>query len=207
MPATAFWFLIGIACLFAITAHLQYPRFVRRRYFFYAVVAALSAGGFHIDLRDLWGDPDKEWQITVFLGSNLIVLGWIFTNEIALSNSRKQHTITLITNFVTNGQRILDKQKIREFLPRGTRVSRTILNYDDENAALAQAIDRELNFFEFIAIGIMSGDLEERMAKRMLSGVLLGFIEQVRDYIDYWRGFDSETWADVCALCERWRRE
>jgi hypothetical protein len=205
MLTTAHWFLIGIIVLFAIVARVQYPRFVRRRYFFYALVAIVSAIGFYIDLHDLWGDPDKEWQITIFLGSNLIVLGWIFTNEISLSNSRKQHTITLITTFVTSAQRVADKQEIRSRLPRAAKLTGALVNYDDENNDLIQSIDRELNFFEFIAIGVLSGDLEEAMAKRMLSGVVTGFIEQVRDYIDYWRGLDSETWENVCTLYDRWK--
>jgi hypothetical protein len=204
MPEIAVWFVTGAVILFAITARIQYPKIVRYRYFFYSFVLALASAGFYLDFRDLWGDPHQEWQITVLLGSSLIVLGWIFTNEMAIHNSRKQHTINLITQLVTSSQRVRDMRTIRRSLPNRTKLTPTVFNYTDEAHPLAQAIDRELNFLEFIAIGINSGDLEDRMAKRMLAGMMIFFVTQVRDYIDFWRARDSETWEDACGLVDRW---
>ncbi|HKX09042.1 MAG TPA: DUF4760 domain-containing protein [Stellaceae bacterium] len=204
MPETAIWFLVIVVLLFATTARVQYPRLVKLRYFFYALVLALASAGFYLDFRDLWGDPHQEWQITVLLGSSLIVLGWIFTNEMAIYNSRKQHTISLITQLVTSGQRVRDMKTIRKSLPRRAPVTQTAFDYTDEAHPLAQAIDRELNFLEFIAIGVNSGDLEETMTKKMLSGVVIFFVGQVRDYIDFWRRRDRETWQELCALYDRW---
>src|ERR1041384_1452855 len=108
MPDTAVWFGAAAVLLIAVVARVQYPAVVKRRFFFYALVFVLAAAGFYLDFRDLWGDPRQEWQITILLGSSLIVLGWIFTNEMAIHTSRKQHTINLITQFVTSDQRIKD---------------------------------------------------------------------------------------------------
>jgi hypothetical protein len=205
MPETVPWFVVGAIVLLAFTAHVQYPKVVKPRYFFYLLVLALASAGFYIDFRDLWGNRNQEWQITILLGSSLIVMGWVFTNEMAIQNSRKQHTISLITQLVTSSQRVRDMKTIRKSLPNRAAVSPAVFNYTDEAHHLAQAIDRELNFFEFIAIGINSGDLEEKMARRMLRGMVTFFVGQVRDYIDFWRRRDSETWEDVCALYERWK--
>ncbi len=133
MPQTALWFALAIIGLFAIVASIQYPAVVKRRYFFYCLVLALAGTGFYVDFRDLWGDPHQEWQITILLGSSLIVLGWIFTNEMAIHSSRKQHTINLITQFVTSDQRVKDKETIRKHLPNRIALAPTLFNYVDEN--------------------------------------------------------------------------
>jgi hypothetical protein len=184
----------------------RWPPRVNARYCVYAGVSviALVALGFDI-INNVWGDQ-KQWQITIFLGSMLIAAGWVVTNEVTIRNSRKQHTINLITTLMTNQKRIEDKEKIREKLPRSQRLNRTILDYDAENDPLAQAIDRELNFYEFIAIGLATGDLDENIARRMLDGLLTNCVWQVEDYILHWRSKNKTTWEDVSELYKRWAR-
>ncbi len=180
---------------------------IRARYCLYSLVGLVALLGIAYDFYDIFHASGQTWQVTTFPGAVLVATGWIVTNELALRNSRRQHTINLVTTLMTNERRIQDKEKIRSKLPRGKHLNRTILDYDNENDLLAQAIDRELNFYEFLAIGIFNADLDERMAKRMLRGLVVGFVEQVEDYILYWQSKDRETWADVYALHKKWQQD
>ena len=81
----------------------------------------------------------------------------------------------------------------------------SIAPFDDENNCLTQAIDRELNFLEFTAIGIKSGDLDSYIVRHSLKSNLRSFYEQMEDYIDYWRAKDETTWENLASLYRDWR--
>ena len=59
--------------------------------------------------------------------------------------------------------------------------------FDDETSALLKAIDLELNFYEFVAVGAASGNLDEGLIKQSLGSQFMAFYVQVEAYMDHWR--------------------
>ena len=135
---------------------------IERRHYVYLGVIAVSFFTILLLVDDTLSRHDGElWRIAVFLGSVLLTVGWMVTNEIAILTNRRHHTINMITDYISGRQHIRDREVIRESLPkREDKLTPEIVDFDDENATLTQAIDRELNFFEFAAIGLESGDLD-----------------------------------------------
>lgn len=145
-------------------------------------------------------------QVMSFAGAMLVAAGWMVTNEVAIRNSRRQHTITLISDYMIRRERLEDKRTIRRYVPKSNISVSTVggFSYADETHELAIAIDRELNFFEFVAVGLENGDLDPKISYETIRGILCPFIKQVRPYIDHWQTLDSEIWEHATALADRW---
>ena len=148
------------------------------------------------------------WHPTLFVGSALLVTGWIVTNETTNRNHRRQHTITLISDYMVDAVRLKDRIVIKRHLPRQTYSLReAIVDFDEEGSALLQAVDRELNFFEFVAIGLETDDLDRGIVDRALRGNGIAYYRQMEAYIDHWRERDKTTWEHFARLYERWASE
>jgi hypothetical protein len=128
-----------------------------------------------------------------FAGAMLVASGWIVTNEISIRNLRKQHTISLLSDFLIRKERLEDRKLIKKMLPKFALITTvTGVSFDDDNSDLLQAIDRELNFYEFVAVGLENGDLDPYITYSTVRGLMVGFVKQVEAYIDYWRARDAE---------------
>lgn len=182
------------------------PRF-RIRYGVYLGVGTIALAALAFDAYDITSHGYPEWQLTTFLGSIIIALGWVVTNEISLNNSRKQHTISLLTNLMNNERRIQDKAVINAILPPyGSPITASMADYEKSTDPFIQAIDRELNFYEFIAVGLDSGDLDPIISKRFLEVLVPNFVEQMTDYIEFWQKKDARIWKYVIELSKAWSK-
>lgn len=180
------------------------PRF-RIRHGVYLGVGTIALVALGFDAYDITTHGYPEWQVTTFLGSIIIALGWVVSNEISLNNSRKQHTISLLTNLMNNERRIQDKAIINAKLPPyGPPIKADIADYEKSTDPFIQAIDRELNFYEFIAVGLDSGDLDPIISKRFLEVLVPDFVEQMTDYIQFWQRKDPRIWKYVIELSRTW---
>ncbi|HEY1722571.1 MAG TPA: DUF4760 domain-containing protein [Magnetospirillaceae bacterium] len=182
-------------------------RHVRIRYLVYISVAIAAALGLRFAMLDSVAPGGPHYlEALSFSGAMLVATGWIVTNEVSIRNLRKQHTITLISDFLIRKERIEDKKLIKTKLPKLALITSIAgLDYGDDNNDLLQAIDRELNFYEFIAVGLKNGDLDGRISYDIVRGLLVGFITQVHPYIDYWRVKDPETWEHAVQLADKWK--
>lgn len=89
----------------------------------------------------------KVWNAAPFLGSLLITIGWIVTSEVAIGNSRRQHTITLITQHAFDVTRAANRDIIKLTLPSyQSKLMASMADFVDETLPLLKAIDLELNF-------------------------------------------------------------
>ncbi|MCX8520736.1 MAG: DUF4760 domain-containing protein, partial [Rhodoferax sp.] len=106
--------------------------------------------------------------------------GWMLTNLINLRNSIRQHTITTL----------LQSRLSSTYMAYADRLSAHYADYEarkENNPALREgptdkvdvlALRYILNYFEFIAIGIKRGDLDEGMLKDSLRSILIKNIEE-----------------------------
>ncbi|MBT3553406.1 MAG: DUF4760 domain-containing protein [Rhodospirillaceae bacterium] len=177
---------------------------LRPRHFVYIGVGILA---YYVMYYLVRGGIEGEnlWQLSIFTGTIFLSIGWIVSNEISILNSRKQHTINLISDYMINSQRIKDKTVIKKYLPKYTdKLTSAIMNFEAEDLDIGQAIDREINFFEFVAVGLETGDLDPNITERSIKSLAVNFYIQVEDYIGHWQSKDESTWEHFKNLSIRW---
>jgi len=179
---------------------------IRRRFWFYLSVGIAVAAFVAKLVYDTAGDPDQSTHLAPFLGSILVSIGWIVTSEVNIGNSRRQHTITLITQHAFDAQRAANRDIIKKHLPsfQSKLLPTLSIYFDDETSPLLKAIDLELNFYEFLAVGAASGNLDESLIRQSLGSQFMAFYVQVEAYIAHWRAKNDTTWRELSRMYTRW---
>lgn len=184
---------------------------VERRHRFYLAILAAAIFGFSTLSIYLWdtASPQSLIAIGAFFASLLVTMGWIVSNEVSILNSRRQHTITLLSSYYTNPERRKDLDIVRAKLPYPRKMSPDVAKFDDSGNEFNIALDRTLGLLEFIAAAIEQRDVDERLARETISGSFVGLYLQCADYISYWRFEasepDKETWINICRVYNKWR--
>lgn len=155
--------------------------------------------------KGAWGKLKTEHMLAA-IGLAGAVSGWMATGWINLRNSIRQHTITTLLQ---------------------SRLSATYMGYADElskhyasfearrkaNPAMREsptdnvnvlALRYILNYFEFIAIGIKRGDLDEDMLRDSLRSILRKNVEMSRTWIMASRVENKHFYSHVLWLHDRW---
>jgi hypothetical protein len=166
------------------------------------------------------------WQLIVpYSGSVLITIGWMTTSEFNIRNARKQHTINFLTEVLRGQTRMDDLTIIKSFLPTlkdvicndiaqiaplpiAIRPIPTLppFKFGDDAHLLCRSLDRELNLFEFMAIGIFQKDFDEVILKRSLRSFVITFCNQCDPYVVFSRDGGKEPWSNLSILANNWRR-
>jgi hypothetical protein len=194
--------VVGVALLLG-AGHL------RRRHFIYMAVAVLTAAVLYPLLSETIGPDGAVWHAATFFGSILVTIGWVVTSETAIRSSKRQHTITLITQHAFDPKRGENRDIIKRYLPTyQTRLTPQIADFSDETHPLLKAIDLELNFYEFLAVGAHRDDLDERLLRESLYGQFSNFYRQNIDYIKYWQAIgEGSTWSHMTKMYVRWSQK
>ncbi len=147
------------------------------------------------------------WRAATFIGSISVTVGWVVTSETTIRNSKRQHTISRITAQTSDQSRIANRRTIKAALPSSdSKLTVDIVGFlDNELHELPDAIDRELNFFEFAAAGIQSDDIDENLPRECLQGQFVNFYRQNQDYINHWRAKLQTTWRHIATMYQRWK--
>lgn len=148
-----------------------------------------------------FGFDRQNWLFAIATFSALV--GWIVTSVISLRNSTKQHTInTLLQSRLSApfNQHALELNKVFE--------SAAVKAEDITDATKAdgiRAMKYMLNYHEFIAVGIRSGDLDHDVVKNSLRGIIVSLYDQARVYIEPKRAADKRKFEHLAWLYEKWR--
>ena len=179
---------------------------MRHRFWIYLIVGVAAAAVLGSLYQEIIKQDGKVWNAAPFLGSLLITIGWIVTSEVAIGNSRRQHTITLITQHAFDVTRAANRDIIKLTLPSyQSKLMASMADFADETLPLLKAIDLELNFYEFLAVGVVRGDLDEQLIRRSLQSQFMNFYLQAEDYIIFWQSRNKATWSELSAMYTRWR--
>lgn len=116
--------------------------------------------------------------------------GWVVTSMVNLHNARRQHTVNVLLQSRLSQayqQRLRDVVKTFPVTPRVTKLK--MGDWDvSENAEAIDGVKYLLNYFEFVAVGIRTGDLDEKTLKMSLRGILITLCDMAEVYIRYQRG-------------------
>lgn len=153
--------------------------------------------------RQMFGNSPPVLKIENWLfliGVVSAITGWIVSSYITLRNSIKQHTINtllqsrLSATYMQYASRI-NKSYFAPDAPSGPVPLESLLATDDESRENLAALNYVLNYFEFLAVGIRHGDLDRKVLKHTLRGILVRLYEKCECYIKYTRGDDGKTVA------------
>ena len=151
------------------------------------------------------------------------ILTFWFSTRAARRAQRKQHTITVLleTRLSAEFQGTIEKR--RAHFPEYTDVS--FEDWDDARKATApsgassevikaQKIKRDsalalttlLNYYEFLAVGITEGDLDEDMLKKTLRSIMCNLVDDSRYLIAGMQKVNPNTYEHLSNLYGQWRK-
>lgn len=107
-----------------------------------------------------------------YAGASFTLLGWLTREFFALRAMRKQHTVTVLLQSRMStafNDRYKTMLKVYPVTPAITEVRDGDWN-DQSKVEAIEALKYFLNYYEFIAIGVRTGDLDEEYLYMSLGG-------------------------------------
>lgn len=124
------------------------------------------------------------------------ICGWIVAGMITVRNSTKQHTMNLLLESRLSPTYMQYANAINSnfFEPCGTPRMVPIGAYiEGESEDQYRALTFILNYFEFVAVGIRCGDLDERIVKNTYRGIFINLVTISDRIICHQRRDDGKT--------------
>lgn len=197
------WTACTLFVFVAVTVCLSFSNYFERRHYIYAAILTATLSIFFWLTKTIIESEENYATIGIYWGSLIVAAGWIITNEVAINNSRKQHTVNLITAYFTNAQLVEDRKTIQKTFPSYS--NKFTKDFDFEGREdLHKAVNRELNYYEFLAAALYRRDLDETLLKDCLGQMVINIYEQMEDYINFWRRQNIYWWSYLAQLHSRW---
>jgi len=147
------------------------------------------------------------------------VFSFFYRSYEAESQSKQQHTLKILfdTRLSAEFRRNLELRKLH--FPEGEFVDPVqfwanlhaqrdkVLSDDDakERRQSAEGLRSLLNYYEFIAMGITRGDLDEAMLKGSIRGIMCNLVNDCVHLIVDAREKNEKTYEHLALLYDKWR--
>lgn len=182
---------------------------------------------FYPEIEFLGKPPPKmdraNWLF--FIGVCAAVCGWIVSSMVTIRNSIKQHTINTLLQTRLSATYMEEARNLnRRFFTHvgGKPVAQKFVAFQDPEGEDQQGVADDiktlsylLNYYEFVAVGIRHGDLDERVLRGTLRGIALNLRTISEDYVATLRGGNSLNDPNATSkavmehflwLTQRWKR-
>lgn len=149
------------------------------------------------------------------------VFSLFYRFEMAEAQSRKQHTINILFNsrlspefrqhleyrriHFPEGERI-DYKRFKDHLT-AERTKETSGQDAKDMRKSAEAVRSLLNYYEFIALGIKNGDLDEDMMKGSIRGNMCNLVADAVGVIEGYQVNNRLTYEHVTELYQSWKTD
>lgn len=141
-----------------------------------------------LDLPDMKG----KWLFT--MGILAAICGWIVSAAITVRNSIKQHTINTLLQSRLSATYMEHAKCINKelFSPgQGNEPVQVSFLHHPDHVEVLRSVDYVLNYLEFLSVGIRHGDLDEKVLRHTMRGIVIRLYEKVRLYMWEMRGDDG----------------
>lgn len=157
-----------------------------------------------------WAVPPPRFEVPqwVFAGSAAAaVIGWIVSALTTIRNSVKQHTINTLLQSRLSAVYMAHAEAVGDHF--AAYVARKRLNPDSARTPIddipKKSIGYILNYFEFIAIGIRFGDLDESVMKSSMRAMLTRTVQLVDPLIQDAAAENPRAYSNLIWLYRKWR--
>lgn len=140
--------------------------------------------------------------IAVIVAAIMAILGIFYSGRQQRKMLRKQHTFQVIEKL--NGSKELDKHV--DYASKMLKTNTVPRLCDENNEADCEKIDFLLNYYEFLACAVVSGDIDEELVRLMERSRLCRSYLQFIPYIEenrQERGSD-QLWENLEFIAYRW---
>lgn len=158
--------------------------------------------------RKSWGQLEAGHVVGI-LTALLAMCGWLFTNMINMRNSIRKHTIdTLLQSRLSSTYMRYADILSRHYTDYGARrKANPALRESPTDHVDEHALRYILNYFEFIAIGIRRGDLDEEMLRDSLRSILRKNVEMSSQWIRRAQIDNPNLFVNLLWLHRRWQSQ
>lgn len=165
--------------------------------------------GFSLESIDSDNINQSSNVILILLGTLTAVLGWLFTNRGQDLNSRRSHSIqTLMSSRLSEAYANHSNHATKVYTTlkekHGETYNLSLEDYNLIDPLERNAIIYQLNYFEFIAVGIRYGDLDENLIKNTLKSIINTNCVFFQNIIKDKQSKSSSLYEHLIALNERW---
>lgn len=175
-------------------------------------VELLLFAGFVFWQRQLMdGDAMKVGlpQWVILAGVLTAMLGWATTSLVTIKNSVKQHTINTLLQSRLSATYMVYADRLNlhfsEFSAAHGRDPSKWAGKDPITGVDIPSLRYVMNYFEFIAIGIRHGDLEEEMLRSSLGSILKNTVIFADSYISSSKKGQPLAFCNLMWLNDRWK--
>ncbi len=159
--------------------------------------------------------------LTALLGVGVAIWTYVRSSAAALRAGRKQHTITILFQTrvskdfqATNAARKAAFPVDQDITLDAWQAARHATAETAGSAARAtelqngaDALQQLLNYYEFLAVGIAQGDLDEDLLRASIRGIMCNLVDDSRHMIAALRQNNPQTLEHLVDLYGRWRRD
>lgn len=143
------------------------------------------------------------------LGTLAVVLGWLFNTRAQYMSSKRSHSIqTLMSSRLSeayaNHSNYANKVYTNLKKKHGDSYTLTVGDFESLEQLEKNAIIYQLNYFEFIAVGIRYGDLDELLIKNTLKTIINTNYTFFGQIIKSKQEASSSVYEHLTALNNRW---
>lgn len=170
---------------------------------------------------------DIDLYIVNFFMVSAIVIGWFVHSHNNLNSERKQHTVNILNSSrmssVYQEHLRLATDKYNDPYKHVTeadvklytewRKGSITIDFSSEEAKVKkdintiraiQSVMYLLNYYEFVAAGVFSGDLDEEYLYATIAGISTNLVNYSKPLIDKYQANDKLTWQYIVKLSNNW---
>jgi hypothetical protein len=130
----------------------------------------------------------------ILVGAYLASLGWIYTNYMTARIQRKAHTMNVLIQLRNSNDFNKHKNAVLARFPLGRPVNKTdmaALNdqrmdanaYGPDKVPLLDSAYFVANYYEFISVGVVDGDLDATMIEHTMRGIFIRWFDHIQPII------------------------
>lgn len=146
---------------------------------------------------------DSTNRVTFWAGYGAVLVA-LWGARVGIKNMVRQHTINTL----------LQSRLSSIFIERGAKVADGVANFKaDPNAeSILQYVEQDdlkyvLNFYEYVAVGIKYGDLDEQIMCDTLRGIVISLCSEFREYIKSRQEINPRLYINLTNLRDKWKAE
>ncbi|WP_422033509.1 DUF4760 domain-containing protein [Roseovarius sp.] len=185
---------------------------------FAAICSRLLVGEFSALLARIPSEPSEQYKtlvalfaiaastLTAVIGIAVAIWTYWRTSAKAQSDRRKQHTITILFETrMSDHFQSLHPERAACF-PEYTDITyKQWRRVRETRRGSADAVTKLLNYYEFLAVGLDQGDLDEMLLDQTVRGIMCNLVDDAKWLIARLRMVHPQIYKNLADLYEDWR--